>query len=78
MENKWWDFTQESTILAEETLDAYLDEVFPDKDQNLCSRCERNEAESPHSCPYQSDINDDRKSLCNCCDDCYSNCLGDI
>lgn len=34
MENKWFDFTTESTKLAEETLDAYLDEVFPDKDQN--------------------------------------------
>lgn len=48
------------------------------EEENLCSRCKRNEAESHHQCPYQSDMNGDRDFTCDCCNDCYSNCLGDI
>lgn len=76
MQNKWWDFTEESTKMGDEFLDHILEQSSIG--ENLCSRCKRNEAEYDHRCPYQSDMNGDRDFTCNCCNDCYSNCLGDI
>jgi hypothetical protein len=32
----------------------------------------------PHPCPYRADINDDSKTLCNCCDACRRECAEDI
>ena len=37
-----------------------------------------NEGEEEHSCPWQSDINNDDEYMCNCCDSCSSNCAEDI
>jgi hypothetical protein len=31
-----------------------------------------------HICPYQSEINDDNDTLCNCCDICRSECRDDV
>jgi hypothetical protein len=44
----------------------------------LCSRCQYNEAQSPHTCPYAAEIADDRETLCTCCDECETQCCQDI
>jgi hypothetical protein len=56
--------------------------------KDKCERClirnsinefhEINECEDKHTCPYQSEINDDNDSLCNCCSDCQYECAMDI
>ena len=43
-----------------------------------CSRCEVNDAQSEHTCPYAEEINDDGDSLCDCCSDCEHECCMDI
>ena len=43
-----------------------------------CSRCEVNDAQSEHTCPYAEEINDDSDSLCDCCSDCEHECCMDI
>ena len=43
---------------------------------NICECGELGEEE--HSCPYQSDINNDEEFQCNCCDKCRHECLMDI
>ena len=35
-------------------------------------------AEDDHTCPYSEEINNDRESLCNCCDVCAGECAMDI
>ena len=37
-----------------------------------------NDAEEPHVCPYNVEINDDEETLCNCCDDCKQDCIDSI
>lgn len=38
-----------------------------------------NDAEPPHSCPYQVEINDDNDpEYCTCCDYCRQECVWDI
>ncbi len=32
----------------------------------------------PHTCPYQSDVNNDDKTLCTCCKNCIGECCDDI
>ena len=32
----------------------------------------------PHTCPYDEEINDDRETLCHCCDACAQECSDDI
>lgn len=48
----------------------------------LCSRCNRDEAQEEHTCPYEEEMSYNTEyedlSLCDCCDDCQSNCAGDI
>ena len=45
----------------------------------LCESCGKNEASYElHICPYKNDMYGDEETLCNCCDDCYDNCAGDI
>lgn len=47
-------------------------------DPKMCG-CGRNPAtEQPHSCPYQSEINDDDSEWCDCCEDCTQECVWDI
>jgi len=43
-----------------------------------CSRCNNNDAQQEHSCPYAEEINGDRDSLCDCCSDCEHECCMDI
>lgn len=52
----------------------------------VCSECAKDATKcrcgkpgSPlHTCPFASDVENDNKSLCNCCDDCTSECAMDI
>ncbi len=46
--------------------------------EKKCERCEKNAATSPHSCPYQADVNEDSETLCTCCEDCEYECAMDI
>lgn len=34
--------------------------------------------QAAHSCPYKSDTDDDRETLCNCCAACTEECAGDV
>jgi hypothetical protein len=43
-----------------------------------CSRCEINDAQSEHTCPYAEEINNDSDNLCDCCSDCEHECCMDI
>ncbi len=43
-----------------------------------CDRCNCNDCESDHVCPYKNEINDDDETLCNCCDACKDECLMSI
>jgi hypothetical protein len=38
----------------------------------------QNPAAELHVCPYQSEINDDNETLCNCCSECERDCSDDI
>ena len=50
----------------------------------MCPTCIRrdntpvNNALPPHPCPFKSDVCDDDKTLCECCDDCTQECADDI
>lgn len=50
--------------------------------KEMCDKCNRDEAAPKHPCPYDVEMsyNKDEDEIyhCNCCDDCYSNCAGDI
>lgn len=43
-----------------------------------CNRCNNNKANAGHKCPYKHDINGDKDTLCDCCDECTQNCADDI
>lgn len=36
------------------------------------------ETNSHSSCPYQADVHNDSTAMCNCCDDCRTECAADI
>lgn len=50
----------------------------PNTAEGLCSRCDRRPANAMHTCPYQSEINDDNETECDCCDVCQQDCCDDI
>jgi hypothetical protein len=52
--------------------------VEPPEVETLCPRCQLRPAQSDHPCPYQSEINDDEETLCDCCEDCAQECAWDI
>ncbi len=33
---------------------------------------------APHTCPYLSDVHEDRETLCNCCEFCQACCADEI
>lgn len=43
-----------------------------------CSRCETNNAESEHICPYEKEVHNDNVILCNCCSSCENYCSDEI
>lgn len=53
---------------------------YTPKKLGLCGRrdCTNPEALNAHTCPYQSDINNDNETLCRCCDACTQSCAEDI
>ncbi len=66
----------------EETLDkaVYLKRAIAELDKKAGKICRcGNAAQLPvHTCPYAVDINDDTKTLCNCCADCERDCAMNI
>lgn len=44
----------------------------------VCETCEQKPGTEPHPCPYRSEIYEDEETLCNCCDECRSNCCDDV
>jgi hypothetical protein len=48
--------------------------------EEIKDKCKCGQPGTPelHSCPYQSDINDDDTEGCNCCPDCCHECAMDI
>lgn len=44
----------------------------------VCQNCKTAEGLAPHPCPYQSDVNDDSETECNCCESCQHNCADEI
>lgn len=44
----------------------------------LCDRCQEHMQQSPHTCPFAVEIDDDNESLCTCCEECEENCRMDI
>lgn len=47
-------------------------------DSSKCPKCQKNEAQDDHTCPFAGDIHDDHETLCNCCDQCTQDCADDI
>jgi hypothetical protein len=43
-----------------------------------CERCEKHDAQDPHPCPYNVEMNEDEDTLCDCCEDCEYECVQDI
>ena len=44
-----------------------------------CKNCGINEAQDPHLCPYQEDVNgDDNPKFCTCCKECVRVCADEI
>lgn len=53
-------------------------ELYREEIVEHCNKCGKEQSETIHTCPYKTDMHKDKESLCNCCDRCYKNCLGDI
>ena len=52
--------------------------MTPEDDETLCPSCQKNPAESPHSCPYAEDVNrNDDPMHCTCCPECTHQCYLD-
>lgn len=49
-----------------------------EEEKKPCPQCQKNEALNDHVCPYAADVNNDEKSLCNCCEECMHQCAMDI
>ena len=43
-----------------------------------CQGCNNKPSEELHTCPYKEEINEDHKTLCNCCKECTQECCWDI
>jgi len=47
------------------------------EEMQLCDKCGINPAGEQDYCPYDEQILD-KKTLCNCCEQCIQNCLDEI
>jgi hypothetical protein len=45
---------------------------------NKCGSCNLNPSNEGHTCPYAEEINNNEKTLCDCCDECTHECCMDI
>lgn len=43
-----------------------------------CKKCGGCTSEKKHTCPYLSDMHNDKTTLCNCCDNCETECGREI
>jgi len=43
-----------------------------------CERCEKNEAQEPHLCPFAWEIEGNDLDLCTCCEECEDDCAMEI
>jgi len=48
------------------------------ENMSKCPKCEKNESEDEHPCPYKIELFDDEESLCDCCMECRFNCAMDV
>ena len=46
--------------------------------ENGIRHCDHGEPGEPHACPYASDVHDDDRLLCTCCEACTDQCAEDI
>ncbi len=46
--------------------------------KNVCVGCGKRPSSKLHTCPYEEEINDDKKTLCNCCKKCTLSCVDGI
>ena len=44
----------------------------------LCDRCGEMELKPLHTCPFLEEIDNNHKTLCNCCERCETQCYWDI
>ena len=51
--------------------------VLGDRPQSQCSKCYKSKSQKLHTCPYKEEIRGD-ETLCDCCDDCKSECNMEI
>lgn len=68
-ENEWFELFEYDTTKQPISIQNSIDK---------CSRCDINDEQSEHVCPYYEEINKDSDSLCNCCSDCENKCRNDI
>lgn len=68
--------TQKYILVLEEELSKLQQPTV--SSSGKCSKCEVNDAQLEHTCPYSEEINDDSDSLCDCCSDCEYQCCMDI
>lgn len=47
-------------------------------EESKCQQCNINEGKELHTCPFESEINDNEEIKCNCCDDCTTDCAMEI
>jgi len=40
----------------------------------LCEHCGINEAQEPHPCPFDEEMDIDTENLCTCCEECEEEC----
>ena len=59
-------------------LDLVVQDIKENSMKKKCDRCKKNDAEKLHTCPYQTEINDNFKFKCNCCEDCKAECCMEI
>lgn len=50
-----------------------------DEDEEHFAICKHpDDLTEPHTCPFAVDINDDRDTLCRCCENCQDDCAMEI
>ena len=47
------------------------------KSYKKCMGCNKI-GQDDHLCPFKEEVNNDEKSLCNCCEECTHDCLMDV
>lgn len=85
-EEKFYKTIAANSVLIGDTVDNHpdrltgseIEKVFEYHEEDKCESCENEGSLEPHTCPYSEEIGGDFETLCNCCENCQSNCAGDI